>query len=43
MREIWLSVAAIVVIGAVAAFGLEAMDWSAKSKYTTQIGNVRLN
>ena len=43
MREILLSVVLMVVIGVVAAYGLEAMDWSAQSKYTTQSGNVRVN
>ena len=43
MREIVLSFVAIIVISVIAAFGLQAMDWSAQSKYAPQAGNVRLN
>ena len=40
MKEIIISIVAIVVIAIAAHYGLEAMDWSAASKYAS--GPVRL-
>lgn len=42
MREIVLSFVLIVVIGVAAAFGLDAMNWSAEAKFTSEQGNVRV-
>ena len=42
MKEIVLSCVLIVVIGVVAAFGLDAMNWSAEAKFTSEQGNVRI-
>jgi len=43
MREIFLSIVLIVVVCVAAAYGLQAMDWSAQSQFTSGQGNVRLN
>ena len=43
MKEIVLSIVVIAVVGVAAAYGLEAMDWSAQSSFTSGQGNVRIN
>ncbi|MEM7747404.1 MAG: hypothetical protein AAF346_04070 [Pseudomonadota bacterium] len=43
MKEIVLSIVLIAVVGVAAAYGLQAMDWSAESKYTSGQGSVRIN
>ncbi len=43
MKEIVLSIVLIAVVGVAAAYGLQAMDWSAESKFTSGQGNVRIN
>ncbi|MEM9355673.1 MAG: hypothetical protein AAGB04_05635 [Pseudomonadota bacterium] len=43
MKEIVLSIVLIAVVGVAAAYGLQAMDWSAESKFTSSQGNVRIN
>lgn len=43
MKEIILSIVLIAVIGVAAAYGLNALDWSAESKFTSEQGTVRLN
>ncbi len=43
MKEIMLSIVLIAVVGVAAAYGLEAMDWSAQSSFTSSQGNVRLD
>lgn len=40
MKEIVISVIAIVIIAVAASYGLQAMNWSASGKYTTS--SVRL-
>ncbi len=42
MKEIVLSIVLTVAISVAAAFALEAMDWSAEAKFTSQQGNVRI-
>ena len=42
MKEIWLSLVLIVVIGIGAAYGLQAMNWTAEAKFTSERGNVRI-
>ena len=41
MKEFLGSLAALVIITAVAAFALQTIDMSAKQVYTTQTGSVR--
>ena len=43
MKEIVLSIVVIAVVGVAAAYGLQAMDWSAQSSFTSGQGNVRIN
>ena len=43
MKEIVLSILVIAVVGVAAAYGLQAMDWSAQSSFTSGQGNVRIN
>lgn len=40
MKEIILSTVAIVIISVIAAYGLQAMDWTAANTYATD--SVRL-
>ena len=42
MKEIVLGFVLIVVIAVAAAFGLEALNWTAESKFTSEQGNVRI-
>ena len=43
MKEILLSIVLMIVIGIGAAYGLQAIDWSAQSKFTSDRGSVRVN
>ena len=43
MKEIVLSIVLIAVIGVGAAYGLQAMNWTAETKFTSGQGNVRVN
>ncbi|MGI9476834.1 MAG: hypothetical protein ACR2PI_09010 [Hyphomicrobiaceae bacterium] len=40
MKEFIIAVVAIIVLAVAAHYGLDAMDWSAESKYSS--GQVRL-
>jgi len=42
MRAFIISLVALVAITAIAAIGLNALDMSAKTLYSSKIGNVRL-
>lgn len=42
MKEIVLSIALIAVVSVAAAYGLQSMNWTAESKFTSQQGNVRV-
>ncbi len=42
MREIFLSIVVMVAIAFAAAFSLEALNWSAEKKFSSEQGNVRV-